>query len=169
MDAIISMIEEIKKCQASEAHVSAMAMSFVCIDAMAFLGMPSTQTKQSSKDFIRWVDKYMKADSTQVYQYSGLDVYGARCAMIHQFGSEADFHQQNPTAKKFGYHDGGKHFVNAGVDNLVLISMLSFTNDLVHALKDYVSEISQDSDLRLRVESRMPKILSVFPFYFNLG
>jgi hypothetical protein len=57
----------------------------------------------------RAVDAYLKGHEDQPYQYRGLDVYGARCALLHAFGSEGDYHQQCPDAKKFGYHDGGKH------------------------------------------------------------
>ena len=47
--------------------------------------------------------------------------YGARCAVLHAFGSESDFHEKNKDAKKFGYHDGGKHGYDPKVDEHLVI------------------------------------------------
>jgi hypothetical protein len=106
-------------------------MAYVCIDTMAFLSLPADQDKQGRSDFIAWCDAYLKGHEDQPYQYRGMDVYGARCALLHAFGSEVDFHEKYPEAKKFGYHDGGKHAYDAAQDErLVIIGTASFINDV---------------------------------------
>jgi hypothetical protein len=158
------LIQEIKKCQIAGATTSAITMAFICMDTMAFLALPAGRKSQQKNDFITWVDAYLKGSPGQPYQYSGLDVYGARCAVLHTFGSEVDFHQQNPDAKKFCYSDGGRHAFNPQMnERLVIIGTASFLDDVVRAVGVFLETCKTDTDLRKRVEGRLPKVLVSFP------
>lgn len=162
--AIKGLIDEIKTCEKAGATTSAVTMAFVCMDTMAYLSLPAGHETQGKADFIAWVDAHLKGHEDQPYQYRGLDVYGARCAMLHAFGSESDFHEKNENAKRFGYHDGGKHAYDPAVDErLVIIGTASFLNDVVHAVSAFLEVCKTDADLRGRVEGRLPKVLATFP------
>lgn len=100
-EGISGLVAEIKRCEAAGATTAAVSMAFICIDTMAFLALPAGKDKQARTDFITWVDTYLKGHEDQPYQYRGIDVYGARCALLHAFGSEADYHQRYPDVKKF--------------------------------------------------------------------
>ena len=164
-DGVKALVAQIKKCEGAGATTSAVAMAYVCIDTMTFLSLPAARESQGRADFIAWVDAYLKGHHEQPYQYRGLDVYGARCAVLHAFGAEANFHQQNPDAKKFGYHDGGKHAYNPAVnERLVIIGTASFLNDVVLAVEAFMEACIADADLRQRVEARLPRVLATFPF-----
>jgi hypothetical protein len=161
--SIMDLLAEFNKCEAAGATTAAVAMAFICIDTMAFLALPAGKNKQGRADFIAWVDKYLKGMAEQPYQYRGIDVYGARCALLHAFSSEVDYHQQYPDAKKFGYHDGGKHAYDPAVDkHLVIIGTASFLNDVGIAVGDFVQDLISDLDLRARVASRLPRVLATF-------
>lgn len=162
--AIGGLIEEIKRSEVAGATTAALAMSFICIDTMSFLSLPLDRSKQGRADFIAWVDTYLKGHKDQPYQYRGLDVYGARCALLHAFGSETDYHQQFPDAKHFGYHDGGKHAYDpAQNERLVLIGTASFLNDVIHAVGEFMEACKADPTLRGRVETKLPSVLQTFP------
>jgi hypothetical protein len=162
-EGVSRLVAEINRCEAGGATTAAVAMAFVCIDTMAFLSLPPENDKQGRADFIDWVDAYLKGHEDQPYQYRGLDVYGARCALLHAFGSEADYHQQYPNAKMFGYHDGGKHAYDPAQDeHLVIIGTASFLNDVVHGVGAFCEACKADAELRARVESRLPKVLAAF-------
>mgnify|MGYP007090087370 CR=1 FL=1 len=164
MDAIVGLIREIKMCQAHGLLSASMAMSYVLIDTLSFVGMEASKTKQGKSDFIAWVDKYLKSAPNQPYQYDGRDVYGARCAMLHSYSSEADYHASNPGVKKYGYHDADLHFYDPQVDPLlVLISTTSFTNDIVIAAGNFVSDCVTDQNLGSLVRARLPGVLKNFP------
>ncbi len=95
----------------------------------------------------------------------GLDVYGARCALLHAFSAHANFHEQNPDAKKFGYHDGGRHAYDPAVnEHLVIVGTASFLNDVVHAVTTFMQACRDDAELRQRVEARLPRVLATFSF-----
>ncbi len=164
-DGVKALVDEIKKCEGAGATVSAVAMAYVCIDTMTFLSLPAERDTQGKADFICWVDTYLKGHPDQPYQYRGIDVYGARCAVLHAFSSEADFHEKNIDAKKFGYHDGGKHGYDPKIDDhLVIIGTASFINDVVHAVCAFMEVCKADVAMRQRVENRLPKVLATFPF-----
>lgn len=165
---LVQMIEEIKKCEAAGATTACLMQIYVYIDTLAFFGMPIAQTKNTRKDFIEWVDKYLKAHHQQPYEYRGIDVYGARCALLHSFSSEADFHQANPGAIKFGYHDGGQHYYDPKVDaTLVLIGVASFVNDFVIAVEAFLqnthARIADPAEQKV-LQERLNKILGTIPF-----
>jgi hypothetical protein len=163
-DAIKGLVDEIKTCEKAGAITSAVAMSFVCIDTMAYLSLPAGRETQGKADFIAWVDAYLKGHESQPYHYRGMDVYGARCAMLHAFGSESDFHEKYADAKKFGYHDGGKHAYDPAVnERLVIIGTAWFLNDVAHAISAFMEGCKADADLCSRVEGRLPKVLAMFP------
>lgn len=162
---VTGLIAEIKKCEGVSATTAAVAMAYICIDTMAFLALPAGKDKQGRTEFIEWCDKYLQAHEDQPYKYRGIDVYGARCALLHAFGTEADYHDKVPEAKKFGYHDGGKHaFDPAQDERLVIIGTASFINDVVHAVSAFMEACKADVDLRARVEGRLPQVLEAFAF-----
>lgn len=163
-NAIKGLVDEIKSSENAGATASAVAMAFVCMDTMAYLSLPAGRETQCKADFIAWVNTYLKGDEDQPYHYRGLDVYGARCAMLHAFGSDSDFHEKNKDAKKFGYHDGGKHAYDPAVDErLVIVGTASFLNDVVNAVSVFLEDCKENADLRARVEGRLPKVLATFP------
>lgn len=167
---IPGMAAEIRRCEAAGATAAALAMAFISIDTMTFLSLPGGVEAQGRTDFINWVDTYLKGHPDQPYQYRGIDVYGARCAMLHSFGSAAQFHDRNGEAFLFGYHDGGMHMRNLDVDpRLVMIGSASFLNDVISALSEFMDACGTSPELRTRVEPRLPRVLAVVPLTTGCG
>jgi hypothetical protein len=162
---VVGLIEEIRRCERAGATIAAVGFAFVCIDTMAFLSLPSGKSTQTRKDFIAWTDKYLKGHQTQPYQYRGIDVYAARCALLHAFGSEADLHDKDKSIIRFCYHDGGKHAYDPKLDSrLAIIGTASFLHDVVIAVEDFMKDCLADRELLLVVEGRLPKVLQTFSF-----
>jgi hypothetical protein len=68
----------------SECFPAAVTLIYSGMDAMAFLNMPSRQQDVTGKDFISWADRYISFPCRE--QVSGLDLYGARCGVLHAHG-----------------------------------------------------------------------------------
>lgn len=140
-------------------------MAFICIDALANLSRPASKIKVTRSDFIGWVDRYLKAHPEQPYQYRGKDVYAARCALLHTYGSAADLHEEDPDIIMFGYHDGGKHQYDPSVERrLAIIGTKSFVNDVIHAVESFLKKCMEDVPLKQLVESRLEKVLQTMPY-----
>ncbi len=85
------------------------------IDTCGLLGAPSQQTTATGASFKEWVKKY-------VLDYPGLefnemDLWSARCAVLHTFSSESDLSNAGK-ARHFQYYTGDKsaphiqHFIS---------------------------------------------------------
>lgn len=165
---VYGLIDEIKRCEAAGATTASLALAYICIDTMAFLSMPDGKNMQGRTEFIAWVDSYLKGDPSQPYQYRGLDVYGARCALLHAFGSETGYHQTYPEAKRFCYNDGGMHALDPIVDeHLVVIGTASFLSDVVTGVCLFAEDCRKDASLRLRVEAKLPKVVQSLQIHYE--
>jgi hypothetical protein len=155
---LIQLLGEISKAQDAGATVASLAMVYVGIDTMALLSCPVGLDSQTRTDFIRWVDRYLKADPTSEYQYEGVDVYAARCAVLHSYGSVAALHGSSSPPRKFGYTDNGPHRKD-DVARFALISVAVLIHDFSKAMETFVSAIKDDPELKRRVDSRIQSLL----------
>lgn len=146
-------------------HYSVSRNGIICIDTLANLSRPANKEKVTRSDFKAWVDTHLEGHPDQPYQYRGKDVYAARCALLHKYGSEAELHNQDPDTIMFGYHDGGEHQYNPDVNKqLAIIGTKSFRNDVIHAVDSFLKLCQQDSTLRQLVEERLPSVLQSMPY-----
>jgi len=159
-DGLVQMGKELNRTHSAGLLAAALTFAYVCIDTMSYLSLPSEKSQQDRSDFMAWVDTYLKGDPSQPYQYRGLDVYAARCAVLHAFSAEAELHRKDPGVRRFGYHDGGHHESHP---HLVLIGIASFVNDIEGAIEAFLAACQNDTDLRARVELRLVKVLQTFP------
>lgn len=151
---LIQLLREISKAQDAGATVAALAMVYIGIDTMALLACPIGQQDQKNTDFIDWVDKYLKADVASEYQYEGIDVYAARCAVLHSYGSSALLHRRINPPRKFGYADNGPHKKD-DEERFVLISVAVLIHDFFKSMETFMAEVATNSDLKHRVDSRI--------------
>jgi hypothetical protein len=157
-------VSELKRCDECGITTAAVAMAYICIDALANLARPIDKQKVTRADFKEWIDTYLKAHPAQPYQYRGKDVYAARCAFLHKYGAEAELHDEDPDTIKFAYHDGGAHQYDPNVEpRLVLIGTKSFINDVIIGVESFLKECQSNEKLRQRVEPRLVKVLQVIP------
>ena len=105
LDALCS---DIKKAKDNAALGGSVILTYSAIDAMAFMSMSASQKEVHRHDFVAWVDRYMKTDASQPYQYRGIDLYGARCVIVHRYGVESRLSDAG-LCNIFAYHDGGDH------------------------------------------------------------
>ncbi|MBW0295209.1 hypothetical protein N5C36_02695 [Shewanella xiamenensis] len=163
--SLVGMISELKKCDELGVVTASIAMGFIAIDTMASLAREENKPRATRSDFHGWVNRYLKGDPEQLYQYRGKDVYAARCAFLHSYSSDAELHEKDPNIIKYVYHDGGRHTYNPTIDaNLVVIATRSFVYDIICAANDFMDECARDIKLRARVESRLDSILQTEPY-----
>jgi hypothetical protein len=155
---LIQLVGEIKKTWDAKAPVAALAMVYVGLDTMALLACPVGQPSQTRADFIAWVDRYLKAEPASEYQYEGIDVYAARCALLHSYGSVASMHNITNPPRKFGYTDNGPHRKD-DPERFALISIAVLIRDFSRALETFLNEMRNSRELRERVDSRIRSLL----------
>ena len=162
---ILELYREISKAQDADALLAALAMVFVGIDTMAWLALPLGKTSVGRVDFCSWVDAYLKTDASQPYHYVGIDMYAARCALLHSYGSLSDLHKKPNPPKTFGYLDNGPH--RADGSPLVLISIAVLIRDFGGALNTFLQSALHDADLKARIDSRIEALVATMPVSAN--
>jgi hypothetical protein len=129
---------------------------------MAFLSMPISKTKNGSEDFISWVNKYMKTDIRQNYQYSGKDMWAARCGKLHSYSAFSDYANRKG-CKLYGYTDGSNHIYNPKEsERLVLISAHRLVNDFITGVKAFFQDALKDKTLKQKIDSRIKGVYLQF-------
>ncbi len=154
---ILDLYREVSKAQDAGALVASLSMVFVGIDTLAWLSLPLDGNSVQRADFCTWVDTYLKTDTQQPYQYVGIDVYAARCAMLHHYGITADLHNRPNPPKRFGYLDNGPHQVNGS--SLVLISLAVLIRDFGTGIGNFIQAAQQNADLKARIDNRVPQLV----------
>ena len=149
---------DIKKAYTSGVFAGAVILTLSAIDAMAFLSMPLDTKEVHRKDYIAWINKYMKTDPSQSYQYNGVDIYGARCGIVHRYGVRSRL-SESGQCKIFAYHTNPDHIYNPEKNNnMVIISIKRLTNDFYRAVGRFLEDILQDKDLKARADSRITSL-----------
>jgi len=159
--SILNLYQEVAKAQDADALMAALAMVFVGIDTMAWLSLPIETDNGTRNDFCAWVDTYLKTGAEQPYQYVGIDVYAARCALLHSYGSIADLHKSKNPPKIFGYLDNGPHQTDGSP--LVLISIAVLIHDFGSALNAFLTTALKDTELKARIDSRINALVRTWP------
>ncbi len=77
----------INVCLESECFGSAVILILSGIDTMANLSMPVGQVDVTRDDFVRWCDRYIRFRGSE--QLTGLELYSARCGMLHTYTVES--------------------------------------------------------------------------------
>lgn len=162
IDIIIDNIcNDIQKARDNGILAGAIILTLSAIDAMAYLSMPTNKKDVDKTEYIRWVEKYMKTNSIQSYQYRGIDLYGARCGIIHRYGVESNL-SENGLCKIFGYHNGSGHIYNSTIKkDMVMMSIWRFTQDFFRAVEKFLEDIIRDKELKLKTDSRIKSLFRI--------
>ncbi len=84
---MINHVAAIQLCLANQLRMPALMLIYCGIDFMGFLARPSTSGGEVQKDFIKWAES--KMDCRQRLGVSGLDLYAARCSIVHTYTMES--------------------------------------------------------------------------------
>lgn len=161
---IRDFVSRLKALEKSGFEFEATIFVFIGIDMMTLLALPLEKQKQTRSEFKKWVETYFFAHPEQPYQYNSDDIYAARCSILHNYGAVADIHNKNPKTKIFGFTNGGKHLIDPKVsENLVMIGTVSFINDFIIAVENFLKAAEKDKILQKRIDSRIDNVFAFFP------
>lgn len=152
------MFAEIDRTKRSGASVATAAMVYIGIDAMTHLGLPLDRDQPVNRDFITWVNRYLRMNKNEHYEYSGIDLYAARCRLIQTYSREIEVGRDEPH-RSFVYHFGPMHRYDPAEDNnVVMISVPRLVHDFYSAVYGFFSDAAHDKDLQASIDARMGAI-----------
>lgn len=153
---------DIDACLRNNAPTGAVLLIYCAIDAMSFLSMPLDQEEVKRNDFIAWVEKYMKTDAGQPYQYRGIDLYGARCGIAHNYGVQSRL-SRNGECKIFAYKCASlEHCYDPDRNpDMIVLGVELFAQDFFDAVDRFLADIENDGELKNRVDARLPNLFTI--------
>jgi hypothetical protein len=119
---LFALGDEAERCREAKAYDAALVMEFIQLDTWAYLLRPKRFQDHTRKSFIWFVERYLRSDPDQTYRYNGLDVYAARCAMLHTFGSLTDIHAKDKSVVAWRYHSGTQNTFVPGLHRMAYVS-----------------------------------------------
>ncbi|MBA5865291.1 MAG: hypothetical protein GDA67_01185 [Nitrospira sp. CR1.3] len=146
---------------------SAVILILSGIDAMAYIRMPASQDDVTRSGFVRWAEQYIKFPCSD--QLTGLDLYGARCAMLHNYGTASDLSRKGK-CRQVAYMDESVPEVlfdpNVSKD-LVLVSVPALADAFFSGVDKFLVDLFAESKKAPIAEQRLKKLVQAIPFKEN--
>jgi hypothetical protein len=144
----------------NECWGSAVILIYAAMDAMAFLGMPAGQEDVTRDDFVAWADRYVHFPCKE--QISGLELYGARCATLHAYGTESRLSRLG-RVRQIGYAKRCVPEVRyhpPTSTELVIVSAQALRDSLFTGIDRYLVDLFSDPVRGRVADNRLQKIMN---------
>ncbi|MFC1915282.1 hypothetical protein ACFLW4_01090 [Chloroflexota bacterium] len=151
----------------NECYRAGLILIYCGIDAMAYLGMPIHQAEVHASDFIKWVEEYLSPNlKDSVTQVTGMELYIARCAVVHTYGVESP-KTKSGSARAIGYMVSGEQSIawDATVNpNLILLRLETLRDAFFTAIDRFLIEGYADKQKQPILETRLSNLLKTISF-----
>jgi hypothetical protein len=133
------------------------------IDTMAYLDMDANKLSVERGDFIRWCDRYIRFPGR--HQLTGTDLYGARCALLHQHGTESKL-SRDGACREVGYADNMDPPVLYRPEKdkqLVLVSPHALIDAFLRGVDTFIVDLFANKPKAAVAERRFEGTIHVIP------
>jgi hypothetical protein len=105
-------------------------------------------------------------DGNRTLSVSGLELYAARCAIVHTYSTEADLHKEGKGKRQIGYGDEFLPEVAASpeVAHLVMVSIRGLVDALSEGIVATLKDVASDAPRRKLFAERLEGMVHEFPF-----
>ena len=165
-------VAAIALCLENRLHMPALALIYCGIDVLASFGRPEENAEVKRADFISWAERYMQCE--KVLGLSGLDLYAARCGILHAYTMDSRLSAQGH-ARRIMYVWGNQEpdepmrlLQTLGRPEIVIkIEMLYST--FANGIRAFDKALEDDPELESLVRERGPKIIRHQATFPSLG
>lgn len=172
LDPIINVVhngikEGIRIALANKCYGSAVILILSAIDTMAYLSMPENQDDVQRNNFVEWVNKYIKFSCKE--QITGLDLYGARCGMLHNYSTQSKLSREGK-CRQIGYMDKSIPEVIYKPEiskELVMVSIEALADTFFKGIDQFLIDLFLDKNKSIIAEKRFDKIVHTLPYRSN--
>ena len=147
----------------NECYGAAVILIYVGMETMAYLSMPPDKIEVDRRDFIPWAERYIRFPCEE--QLTGNDLFGARCAMIHQYGVESKLYREGKCRRVlYAVHMIPEVRYNPKVSNdTVMVSIQALKDAFFAGIDRFLPELFSDESKRSIAEKRLDKLVQKMP------
>jgi hypothetical protein len=142
----------------------ALLLIYSGMDTMAWIGMDASKEDVDRSDFVTWAEKYIRFDGAE--QLTGLDLYGARCALLHNYAIYSKLSREKK-CRAVGYTDKMSPPVRYNPTKsteIVMVSLHHLAEAFFAGLDRFLVDIFADSARRPTAEARLAKLIQELPY-----
>ncbi|MBU0573779.1 MAG: hypothetical protein KKH83_04820, partial [Candidatus Margulisbacteria bacterium] len=107
---IQSILKDIDDSYKNDILGGCIILIFCAVSTMAFLSTPKDHEEVTGRDFKGWVEKYLSSGEDQSYNYDPIDMWAARCGILHRYSPTSKYTDKK-RAKKFTYNMSQNHVI----------------------------------------------------------
>lgn len=145
---------DVKFCFQNQRWIGGAQLLMSAIDITAGIERPAAKLDTDRADFIAWADKYLCLSGPE-YSLTGLDVYAARCGLLHGYTTNAKLVRKGK-AVSLGWVDRMDPPVRANEDkSLVIGSLSALFKAYLSGVADSLKRINGDEALAALVNERL--------------
>lgn len=128
------------------------------MDTMAYLNCPFYKDRVNKTDFIEWTNKYMRFKGK--IQVPGVDFYGARCAVLHNYGVVSDMSRKGE-CRMIGYVNDNSVPVltKESLDDMIIISIRHLKEAFFSGIDKFLIEVFKDKKRSEVIEKRFNNLI----------
>lgn len=155
----------IRACIENKILLPGLILLYSGIDIMAWLNMPKSRTEAKTVDFINWVNKYIPLNDINC---SAIDLYAARCALLHSYTADSKLSNKG-VAKKFFYAWGSSNETNLQKvidyygEPIISVHVNKLLLGFITGVERFKQDIANDQKLAERISMRSQKIFTNMP------
>jgi hypothetical protein len=131
---------------------------------MTFLAMREGRDNVQRSDFVGWADKYVRFSGKE--QLTGMDLYGARCAMLHNYGLRSKLSREGQ-CRVILWMDRSRPPIKSHptLPNYVLVAITGLRDAVFAGMDRFFIEICSDrlSKKAKLVEERLKTLVQQMP------
>ncbi len=171
-DPIVNVIQNgikrgIRVALESECYGAVVVLVYSGLDTMAYLDMPPDQDDVTRKDFVEWAEKYIRFPCEK--QVSGLDLYGARCGVLHTHGAFSRLNREGK-CRVIGYADRMVPEVvyqPSVSEGLVMVSIDGLVRAFFDGMDEFLVHLFANPTKAKAAERRFRRINHTIPYEPN--
>src|SRR5262249_10261579 len=136
----------------------AVLLIYAGMDTMAYLGMPAEQQEVKRDDFIKWAENYIRFPCKE--QLSGEELYAARCATLHTYGTESRMNRKE-AIRQLCYMNASIPEIRSAPTqpHLAIVSIPALAEAFFQGIDRFIVDLFTDSRRRPIAEARFQKIM----------
>lgn len=170
LDEIITgkrgMLSGIDGCLETQCLVSAVALIYSTIDALSALTRPIDVPDTTQEIFTNWVREYMDPDNS--LRCTASDLYGARCGVLHNYGSDSRKRRKGEAKEliykwRNGPDPDPKRKVPLPKDATTII-VEDLRDALQHGINNFYEAIARTPELKKIVDHHEKELLCYKPW-----
>jgi hypothetical protein len=163
------IVKEVNQAWDRRALRATLILVYSGIDAMAYLTMPAAKDRVTRADFVSWADQYLRfrdAARNPTLSIPGLELYAARCGVVHTYSTEADLHKQGVVKRQIGYGDEFLPEVKADPANdaLVMLSIRGLVDAFTMGVANTLRDLKTDEPKRKVFAARLQRMVQELPY-----